>query len=139
MTTGPTLRRNPGLDVKRRLLAAQAEILMAKQSGTKKPSLIQVISLYFLKTLQYFLEKPLREQVGISKPMNPAHAKKIIVEVSKECYQKYCQKKELKKRALLENLHKVFLQMLKEARERISMPEMPKDGIIPNADEIKKE
>lgn len=29
--------------------------------------------------------------------------------------------------------------MLKEARERISMPEMPKDGIIPNADEIKKE
>lgn len=45
-----------------------------------------MINLYFLKKLNYFLEKPLREQVGISKPMNPTHAKKIIVDVSKECY-----------------------------------------------------
>jgi hypothetical protein len=64
---------------------------MSKQSGTKKPPIMLVINLFFLKKLNYFLEKPLREQVGISKPMNPAHAKKIIIEVSKECYQKYCQ------------------------------------------------
>jgi hypothetical protein len=36
-----------------------------------KKSIILVIKLYFLKKLAYFLEKPFREQVGISKPMNP--------------------------------------------------------------------
>lgn len=99
-----------------------------------------VIAHFILKKLNYCLEKPLREQVGISKPMNPAHAKRIIVEVSKECYRKYCQQKEVRKKALLENLHKVFLKMLKEAKDRVCLPHEPKEQEeMMDAEDIKQE
>ena len=128
------------MDVKRRLLATKAKILLAKTSKNKKPPILLVIALYFLKKLTYFLEKPLREQVSISKPMNPAHAKGIIIEVSKECDRKYCQQKEVKKKALMESLHKVFLKMIKEAKERMCIPHEPKkpEEII-DAEEILQE
>ena len=39
----------------------------------------------------------------------------------------------------MENLHKVFMKMLKEMRERISVPHLGKDEVIANADDIKEE
>ncbi len=113
------------------MLATQAKMLVAG-----KKSIILVIKLYFLKKLAYFLEKPLREQVGISKPMNPQQAKKIIVEVSKECYKKYCMKKEVKKNALLENIHKMFHSLLNKAKERRCVQRKEPEVII-DAEEIK--
>ena len=66
----------------------------------------------------YFLDKPLREQVAIQKPMNPSHAKKIILEVSKECYDKYIYKKETEKKLLMNNITKAFINMIKSTKEK---------------------